>query len=100
MPAGHVTPLAEHRLLRDEHPIVVRPVRIVAAGAVLASGRVLPQEGTALLGVATGTALVDGVANLEHADVGGPMRVVAAGTVHLSFAHRHVTRPFDLHRFL
>src|SRR5262249_6831414 len=52
MPAADVASLAEHRRLRDEHAVVVRTVRIVAAGAVLAAGRVLPEERAALLGVA------------------------------------------------
>ena len=32
----NVAPLAEHRHLRDEHPVVARPVRVVAGRAVLA----------------------------------------------------------------
>ena len=58
MAAADVAPLAEHRHLRDEHPVVVRAVRIVAARAVLASCRVLPEIRAALLGVAARARLV------------------------------------------
>src|SRR5204863_7401614 len=54
VPAADVAALAEHRLLGDQHAVVVRAVRIVAAGAALAPGRVIVQERPALLGVAAG----------------------------------------------
>src|SRR5471032_3362930 len=52
MPGADVTPLAEHRKLRDEHPVVVGPVRIVTRVARLADRRVIPQERPSLLGMA------------------------------------------------
>src|SRR5262245_46299696 len=50
MTAADVAALAQHRRLRHEHAVVVRPVRIVAAHTVLATCGVLPEERSALLG--------------------------------------------------
>ena len=96
MPRADVAPLAEHRELRDEHAIVVGPVRVVAGVAGLAHRRVVPEIGPALLGVAADARLVDPVADLEHPDVGRSVRVVARRAVHLAFAQRHVARPLKL----
>ena len=81
MPRGHVAALAEERQLRDEHPVVVAAVRVVARHAGVRDRRVLPQIRSALLGVAAGAALVDRRADLQQPDVGRPMRVVARGAV-------------------
>src|SRR5262249_35214433 len=83
--AADVAPLAEHRLLGDQHAIVVRAVRIVAARAVLASRGVVPDEGAALFRVAGRARFVQRVADLQHADVGRSVRAVAGRAVHLPF---------------
>src|SRR6185295_11498320 len=50
--------LTESGLRHLEHALVIRTVRVVAARAVLDDGRVLPQEGPSLLGVAPETVVV------------------------------------------
>ncbi len=100
MTARNVAALAEHRLFRDQHAIVVRAVRIVTTRTVLAAGRVIPHEWTALLGVAAGARFVERVADFQHPDVIGSVRAVAGRAVHLAFAQRHVARLLHLHRFL
>src|SRR5262249_15806316 len=62
----------------------------VAGDAALAHRRVLPQVRSALVGVAARAALVDVRAGTEQSEVLAPMRVVARGTRHGAFAHRHV----------
>src|SRR5215207_1327826 len=72
-----VAALAKHRHLRDEHPLVGRPMRVVARDAAFPSRCMLEQEGPALLGVARDTAFVYPVPHPELADVGRAMRVMA-----------------------
>src|SRR6185503_1298845 len=52
VPRVQVAPLAEPRLLGDQHLVVVGAVRVVAVQAVLPHRRVLPEERPALLRVA------------------------------------------------
>ncbi len=54
--------VAEKRRRRDEKLLVVRSVRVMAVEAALDDGGVLPEEGSALLGVAGITQLIDGIA--------------------------------------
>ena len=68
---------------------LIGAVGIVAVQAVLAHGRVLPEEGTALLGVAGVAVLVDRGLQ-QHLVVGGAVRVVAARALQLALAHGHV----------
>src|SRR5580765_6377935 len=54
------------------------------------AGGVIPQERTALLGVAREAGLVDVVADLQQFDVRRAVRAMATRTLHLSFTQRHV----------
>src|SRR5206468_5601263 len=59
VPAADMAALTEHRVLGDEHAVVVRAVRIVTARATLAACGVIPYERPALLGVAARAHLVE-----------------------------------------
>src|SRR5512139_2842087 len=59
VPLLRVARLAEQRSPRGEHAAARRPVRRVAVRAVLGDRRVLPEERTALVGVALVAGLVD-----------------------------------------
>ena len=96
VPRVVVAPLAQHRRLGDEHALVLRPVRIVTARAVVAHRSVLVQERPALLGVAADARLVQPVAGLEQLDVGRAVRVVARRALHLALGDRHVRRTAHL----
>src|SRR5262245_11540103 len=89
MAAADVAALTQHRRLGDEQAVVVRTVRIVAAGAVFTPRRVLPDERSPLLGVAAGARLVDRVADAQQPNVGRAVRRVARGALHLRFAYWH-----------
>src|SRR6185436_2975265 len=86
-----VAALAEEGLLRDQHLVVVRPVGVVAVQAVLAHGRVLPEERAALLRVALQALLVD-VGGVDHLRAGGVVGLVAARALHLALADGMVGR--------
>jgi len=88
-----VTTLAEERHLADEHPVVVGPVGIVARDAALADRRVLPQVGSALVGMARRATLVNRRSHLEQLDVRAPVDVVARRTGQRALADRHVVEP-------
>ena len=47
-----MTALAQERLTRDQHMVVVRTVSIMAIHAVFPDRRVLPDKGSALIGMA------------------------------------------------
>src|SRR3954470_21412543 len=66
MVRSDVAPLAEHRHLCDQQPLVRRPVWIVARHAALTTGRMLEQDRPALLGVAADARLVDIAACAEQ----------------------------------
>lgn len=68
---------------------VIRAVRIVAVGAILAHRRMLPQHRAALFGVAVVTGFVDR-GGLQIAGADAAMRIVAAQARHLALALRHV----------
>jgi hypothetical protein len=90
MSSADVAPLTKHRHLRHQHPVVDRAVRVVTRAAGFPAGGVIPQERTALLGMAREAGFVDVVAHLQQLHVRGAVRVVAARAGHLSFANRHV----------
>jgi len=90
MSSADVAPLTKHRQLGHQHPVVDRAVRVVTRAAGLPAGGVIPQERTALLGMAREAGFVDVVAHLQQLHVRGAVRVVAARAGHLSFANRHV----------
>ena len=90
VPIRDVTALAKERLLGHQHPDVVRPVRVVAGGAVLGDGRVSPEHRAALLGgqLTHNSATVPPVFRSFTLDV--PWTLWAGGAGHLLLAHRHV----------
>ncbi len=100
VPRVVVAALAEHGLLRDEHALVRRAVRVVATRAVVTHGGVLVQERAALLRVAADAGLVEPVAHLQQLDVGGAVRVVARRALHLALGDRHVRGATHLRRLL
>src|ERR1035437_7218398 len=89
VPAADVALLAEPRASDLEHFLVRRAVHVVAVRAVLGHRRVLPQVGPALLGVAGEAGLVHRRRHQELL-VGGAVRVVAGGALHLPLRDRHV----------
>src|SRR6185437_10571911 len=76
MVAVGVALLAQHRYRQYQQVFLVRAVRGVAIEAVLAHRRVLEQERAALLGMAGGAGLVDGV-GLQQRRGDAAVRVVA-----------------------
>src|SRR5262245_41849169 len=81
--------LAETRLGHLQHPLVVRAVGIVTVHAALGDGKMLPEEGAALLGVAAVAGVVERHL-LEERGSHRAVRVVARGARHLAFAEWHV----------
>src|SRR6476661_971291 len=90
-----VTLLTEPRLRHLQHVLVIRAVRVVAVGAALDLGRVIPQEGPALLGMAPEAGVVERRL-VEQRRCHGPVRIVTRGAGHLALAERHVRRPHRL----
>jgi hypothetical protein len=68
----------------------------VAGGAAIPRRRMLPQEGSALVGVAGRALLGDRIPLPQQPDVRGSVRVVAGRAFHLAFADRHVPRAIQL----
>lgn len=91
-----VASLTEDGRLRDEHALVGRSMRIVTRHASIATRRVLPQEGTSLLGMARGAQLGNRIALAQQLHVRRAVSVVAGRTLHLAFAHGHVSRAVEL----
>ncbi len=84
-----VAGVADARHARFQQLRVVAAVRLMTVGAVFHDRRVLPEEGTAALGVAAQAVLVD--ARLQElAGVGATVWVMATGASHLALAIRHV----------
>ena len=91
MPRRHMAALTQHRHPHDQHPVVRRPVRVVAGGAVLSNRCVLPQHRPAHFRVAADAHFGDRASGLQFLDVADrAMRVVTRRTGHLAFAHGHV----------
>src|SRR5688500_3336516 len=90
MPRRDVTTLTQERRFAHQHPIVVRPVRVVAGHAALGDRGVLPQVGSTLLGVTTGAALVDGGACLQESDVRASVNVMTGRARQGTFPQWHV----------
>src|SRR5262245_49451793 len=87
-----VAALAQPRLLRHEHLVVVRAVRVVAVEAVLPDRGVLPEERAALLRMALEAQLV-GHLGLDHLGLAAVVGVVAAAARHQAFTHGVMRRP-------
>src|SRR5712691_7076553 len=81
--------LTQPRLGDLQHLLVVGPVRVVAVGAALQDGRVLPEEGPTLLRMAGVAGIVERVL-LQQRGRHGAVRVVARRARHLALAERHV----------
>lgn len=81
--------VAEKRSGRDEKPLVVRPVRVVAGKAVFDDRGVLPEKRPALFGVTLVTELIDAIGAQQRVGRRTVRRVtIAAGD--LAFGQRHV----------
>src|SRR5690349_19499992 len=87
MPRGVVAVLADVGRLLREQARVVRAVRVVAGEAVLLDGRMVPNEGAALLCVAARAELRDGL-RIDHRLGKRAVRVVAIGARELAFDDR------------
>ncbi len=88
--------VAEKRRRRDEKLLVVRPVRAMAIETALDHRGVLPEEGSALLGVALVTQLIAGIAAQQRIR-GRPVRLVAVAAGDFAFEQRHVGTLSELH---
>ena len=82
-----VTALAQHRDTHFQQRRHIRTVRRVTVGAVVRDRLMFPEEWTALLRMARGTRLVDGLLDEELGTI-GPVRVVTARTADFSFQDR------------
>jgi len=91
----HMALLAQEWDRCDQQRRLVRAVRGVAIQAILAHGRVLEQEGSALLRMALIAGFVDRV-GLEQGTGQRAMRVVAIIAAHLSFRQGHVRAAVEL----
>src|SRR3990172_4658858 len=89
MPLLDVALLAEPGFGEEQHVFVVAAVGGMAIRAALHHGRMLPQEGAALVRVALEAGIVERV-GLEKLLGHRPVGVVAARAVHLALADRHV----------
>jgi len=84
-----MTLIAEEWSGRDEEPFVIRPVRVVAVETIFDDRGVLPEERTALFGVALVTELIDTIGTQKWVRGRAVWRVtIAAGD--LAFEQRHV----------
>jgi hypothetical protein len=100
MTRADVTSLAQDRRLRDEHALVRRAVRVVAGHASVAARRMLPQERAALFRMARSAQLGDRIAFPQQLHVRRAVCVMARRTLHLAFAHGHVSRAIELGDFV
>jgi hypothetical protein len=87
--------LAQFRLANAQQLRVDRAVCFVATAAILQYRRVLPEERTAALGVATVAIVIQGRLN-ELLGIGRAMRIMATGASHFAFAEWHVRRALQL----
>ena len=84
---------ADLGLLRLQHRLVGGAMCVVTIQAILAHRRVLPQERTALLGMALVAIVVDrGFADHRLGARHAAVRIVAVRAGQLALAHRHVRR--------
>ena len=90
-----MTLLTQERNRCDQQRALIGAVRRVAIEAVLANGRMLKQERTALLRMTLVARLVDRV-GLEQRIGQGAMRIVAVVAAHLPFGKRHVRAAIEL----
>ena len=95
VPSGNVATLTEEGQSRDEHLLVVRPVRVMTIQAVLTNRRMFKKEGSALVRMAGVAGLSDGSPN-EHFGGVTPVRVMAGCAVHFSFFDGHMRIAVDL----
>ena len=90
MSRGDVTPLAEERLLGNQHPVVVAAMWVVTRRAGVGDRRMLPEIRAALLRVTAGARLVNRRSDLQKPQILRAMHVVAGRAGQLPLAHRHV----------
>ena len=83
--------LTEQGLFHDEQRLVRGTVGIMAIEAAFAYGRMLKEERATLFRMALDALVVDRIRGDEARRL-GPVRVVAAGALHLLFAQRMVRR--------
>ena len=70
-------------------------MRLMTIAAILQNRRMLPEEGSAPLGVATVAILVDRALD-QLLGIGRAVRIVATGASHLAFAEGHMRRALQL----
>ena len=90
-----MTLLTQEGNRRDQQRVLIRAMRRVAIEAVLANGRMLEQERSALLRMALVAGLVDRI-GLEQRIGQGAMRIMAVIAAHLPFGQRHVRSAIEL----
>ena len=78
-----------------EQPVVYRTVRLMAIGAILNCGSMLPEERSASFCMAHETGLID-ARLFELGRIRSPVRVVAVSAGQLPFSKRHVGRTHEL----
>jgi len=78
-----------------EQPVVYRAVRLMAIGAILNCGSMLPEERSASFCMAHETGLID-ARLFELGRIRSPVRVVAVSAGQLPFSKRHVGRTHEL----
>jgi len=91
----HVTLSAKPWVRNFEQPVVYRPVRLMAIGAIFYDRRMLPKKRPAPLGVAHVTGFINACL-YELGRIRSSVRVVAVRTGHLSFLERHVRGAHEL----
>lgn len=89
VPRLDVASLAEPGLGENQHVFVVAPVGAMAIRAAFHHGRMLPEVGAPLIGMALEADSVERVA-LKELLGHRPVRVMAARAIHLPLAERHV----------
>ena len=92
MPGGIVTTLAEQRRFRGQKLRMIAAVRRMACQAVLFHRGMLPQEGTALVGVTLVAKLIH-IVRLDHLRPETAVLVVTRGALHESFFQRVMRLP-------
>src|SRR5258706_15479621 len=90
-----VTALAQYRTRGDQELLVVGAVRRMAIKTTVPHGRVLEEEGSALLGM-TGKADFIHAVGLHQRLGRAAVRIMAVDPGHLVFQERHVRSPREL----
>ena len=86
--------LAQERLTRHQHMVIVRAMGVMAVQTVLPDRDMFPDKRSALVGVTAGA--VGGHGFLyQHFRGRAAVRVMAGSAVHLPLLHRHMIASFD-----